>query len=117
MSSSPRVFYNHSRHTLEINNLKAPIDVLTFDGVEGLMRRARLPVSAIRKLADADAFRSLCLDRRAALWEAKALRDAPDLPLFQPGQDEGVEPLARLPQMPLCEQVVFVGGCATVACA
>ena len=36
MSSSPRVFYNHSRHTLEINNLKAPIDVLTFHGVEGL---------------------------------------------------------------------------------
>ncbi|MGO4004338.1 type VI secretion system Vgr family protein [Pseudomonas fluorescens] len=36
MSSSPRVFYNHSRHTLEINNLQAPIDVLTFDGVEGL---------------------------------------------------------------------------------
>lgn len=36
MSSSPRVFYNHSRHTLEINNFQAPIDVLTFDGVEGL---------------------------------------------------------------------------------
>ena len=36
MSSSPRVFCNHSRHTLVINNLQAPIDVFTFDGVEGL---------------------------------------------------------------------------------
>jgi error-prone DNA polymerase len=60
----------------------------------------------IRALAAADAFRSMGLDRRAALWEAKALRDAPDLPLFQPGQDEGSEPLTNLPQMPLCEHVV-----------
>jgi error-prone DNA polymerase len=60
----------------------------------------------IRALAAADAFRSMGLDRRAALWEAKALRDAPDLPLFQPGRDEGSEPLISLPQMPLCEQVV-----------
>ena len=30
------MFYNHRRHTLQINNLKAPIDVLAFDGVEGL---------------------------------------------------------------------------------
>ena len=71
-----------------------------------LAARAGVNGRTIRALAAADAFRSLCLDRRAALWEAKALRDAPDLPLFQPGQDEGVEPLARLPQMPLCEQVV-----------
>ena len=36
MSDKHRVFYNHSRHTLKINNLKAPVDVLAFDGVEGL---------------------------------------------------------------------------------
>lgn len=77
-----------------------------FVSLADLAARAGVNGRAIRALAAADAFRSLCLDRRAALWEAKALRDAPDLPLFQPGQDEGVEPLARLPQMPLCEQVV-----------
>jgi error-prone DNA polymerase len=77
-----------------------------FVSLADLAARAGVNGRTIRALAAADAFRSLCLDRRAALWEAKALRDAPDLPLFQPGQDEGVEPLARLPQMPLCEQVV-----------
>ncbi|HQU68105.1 MAG TPA: error-prone DNA polymerase [Albidovulum sp.] len=68
--------------------------------------RAGLNGRTIRALAAADAFRSMGLDRRAALWDAKALRDAPDLPLFQPGKDEGEEPVAHLPVMPLCEQVV-----------
>jgi error-prone DNA polymerase len=71
-----------------------------------LAARTHLNVGTIRTLAAADAFRSMRLDRRAALWEARALRDAPDLPLFQPGRDEGHEPLSSLPQMPLCEQVV-----------
>ncbi|MBI1216910.1 MAG: DNA polymerase III subunit alpha [Rhodobacteraceae bacterium] len=77
-----------------------------FASLADLADRAGLNGPTIRALAAADAFRSLGLDRRAALWEAKALRDAPDLPLFQPGCDEGTEPLTRLPQMPLCEQVV-----------
>ena len=77
-----------------------------FGSLADLANRAHLNARTIRTLASADAFRSMGLDRRAALWEAKALRDAPDLPLFQPGRDEGEEPLARLPQMPLCEQVV-----------
>jgi len=77
-----------------------------FASLPDLVARAGLNGRTIRALAAADAFRSIGLDRRAALWEAKALRDAPDLPLFQPGHDEGAEPLATLPQMPLCEQVV-----------
>jgi error-prone DNA polymerase len=77
-----------------------------FTSLADLAARTGLTSRAIRALAAADAFRSMALDRRAALWEAKALRDAPDLPLFQPGQDEGTEPLVPLPQMPLCEQVV-----------
>lgn len=68
--------------------------------------RAGLTGRFVHALAAADAFRSVGLDRRAALWEARALKDAPDLPLFQPGQDEGAEPLTALPQMPLCEHVV-----------
>jgi error-prone DNA polymerase len=49
------------------------------------------------------------LDRRAALWDSRALKQAPDLPLFAyaEARDEGseAEP-ARLPAMPLAEHVV-----------
>jgi len=57
-------------------------------------------------LAEADAMRSLFIDRRQALWEAKGLRDAPDLPLFQDHADEGTEATVPLPVMPTCEQVI-----------
>ena len=50
--------------------------------------------------------RSLWIDRRQALWEAKALRDAPDLPLFGEAPDEGTEMTVPLPAMPLPKQVV-----------
>src|SRR3546814_6940570 len=40
-----------------------------FDSVEALARRANLPQRALRLLADADAFGSLALSRREALWE------------------------------------------------
>ena len=65
-----------------------------------------LNVATIRRLAAADAFRSMDLDRRAALWDARALKDAPDLPLFRTERDEGTEPPTPLPAMPLCEHVV-----------
>jgi error-prone DNA polymerase len=49
------------------------------------------------------------LDRRAALWDSRALKQAPDLPLFAyaDARDEGaeIEP-AQLPAMPLAEHVV-----------
>ena len=77
-----------------------------FTRLSDLATRAGLNGRTIRALAAADAFRSMGLDRRAALWEAKALRDAPDLPLFQSGRDEEAEPPVSLPQMPLCEQVI-----------
>ena len=53
-------------------------------------------------------FAALGLNRRAALWEAKALRAPLPLPLFG-GDIEGegiIEPAAHLPQMGLGEQVV-----------
>ena len=71
---------------------------------EDLQRRARLGAAAIRRLAEGDAFGSTGRDRRAAMWDARALKDAPALPLF--AQDEGEEPAAPLPAMPVCEQVV-----------
>ncbi len=76
--------------------------------LEDLKTRARLDAGSLRRLAAADAFRSLTLDRRAALWDAAALKDAPNLPLFTASEtrDEGAETRVRLPEMPKCEQVV-----------
>jgi len=73
--------------------------------VADLKKRARLDAGTMRKLAAADAMRSMTLDRRQALWDARALRDVPDLPLFAE-KDEGTEARFELPQMPVCEHVV-----------
>ena len=77
--------------------------------VEQLRSRGGLPVHAVERLAEADAFRSIGLDRRAALWDARALKPAADLPLFAAAaaRDEGDEAeTAQLPAMPLSEHVV-----------
>ena len=76
--------------------------------VENLRERARLHTRPINQLAAADAFRSTGKDRRAALWDARALKQAPDLPLFTFGEhrDEGQEQPVLLPTMPECEHVV-----------
>jgi error-prone DNA polymerase len=44
--------------------------------------RVGLPRAALVSLAEADALRSLKLDRRAALWQVRGLSDMTDLPLF-----------------------------------
>ncbi|MTH65391.1 error-prone DNA polymerase [Paracoccus shanxieyensis] len=75
-----------------------------FADMADLKTRARLDARTIRLIAAADALRSVDLDRRAGLWQARALRDAPDLPLFD-DQPEGDEAPVTLPDMPLCEHV------------
>ena len=77
-----------------------------YTDVQDLKTRARIDAGTMRKLAAADAFRSMDLDRRQALWDARALRDAPDLPLFCDTRDEGSEAQFALPSMPICEHVV-----------
>jgi error-prone DNA polymerase len=80
-----------------------------YASVDELRARGRVPVHAIQRLAAADAFRSMGLDRRVALWDSRALRQAPDLPLFSYAEtrDQGAEnELAQLPAMPLSEHVV-----------
>jgi error-prone DNA polymerase len=77
--------------------------------VEELHRRGGVPPHAIVKLAEADCFRSMGLDRRQALWDARALRPVPELPLFAAARtrEEGEErDKAVLPTMPLAEHVV-----------
>lgn len=74
-----------------------------------LRTRAGLSPAVIERLAAADAFGSLALSRRDALWQARSLIAAPDLPLFAAMQarDEGVEAVrTRLPVMPMGEEVV-----------
>jgi error-prone DNA polymerase len=80
-----------------------------YASVEELRARGKMPVHAIQRLAAADAFRSIGLDRRAALWDSRALKAAPDLPLFAYAEahDEGTEDTpAELPAMPLAEHVI-----------
>ena len=79
-----------------------------YETVEELRSRARVSARGIELLASADAFRSIGLDRRAALWDARAIKNAPDLPLFTHGEtaDEGADTPVPLPAMPLSEHVI-----------
>jgi len=78
-----------------------------FDSVEALSTRAKLYGRPMRALADADTFRSIGLDRRAALWAVRRLPDDAPLPLFtiSDAHELGPEPDANLPEMPFGEQV------------
>ena len=80
----------------------------SFADVYDLWRRAGVRLETIERLAAADAFRSLGLDRRQGLWEVKALDGATPLPLFawSETREAGPEPPVALPQMPLSEHVV-----------
>ncbi len=80
-----------------------------YDSVRDVWLRSALPLSAIENLADVDAFRSLGLDRRDALWAARGLNRVggqEDLPLFATVADPTREPDVALPGMPLGEHVV-----------
>jgi error-prone DNA polymerase len=79
-----------------------------FTSLEDFARETKLPKRALILLADADAFRSLGLDRRSALWAVRRLPDDVPLPLFQStaAREQPDEGSAPLPQMPLSEEVV-----------
>ncbi|MEO1198285.1 MAG: error-prone DNA polymerase [Pseudomonadota bacterium] len=79
-----------------------------YDSAETLWRRARVPHRGLKLLADADAFRSINLDRRAALWAVRRLPDDIPLPLFEAAdrRELGDEPEVLLPDMTLAEHVV-----------
>ena len=79
-----------------------------FTDIEDVARRCALPARALHILADADAFRSIGLDRREALWAVRRLPDDRPLPLFAAAEarELGAEAEARLPAMPLSEHVV-----------
>ncbi|MFC7333049.1 error-prone DNA polymerase [Rhodocista pekingensis] len=76
-----------------------------YAGPRDLWHRTGLPTATLERLAAADAFRSLGLDRRQAHWAVEALGATPLL-LFAGGGDPGDGPAVDLPPMPAGEQVV-----------
>jgi error-prone DNA polymerase len=79
-----------------------------FSAMDDLVRHTGLERRAYEKLADADALRSLGLDRRQGLWEVRRLPSSDVLPLFAAADaaELGAEQDAPLPAMPLSEHVV-----------
>ena len=89
-----------------------------YDSVRDVWLRTGLSPRVLERLADADAFGSLGLTRREALWAAKALGRVgdsdDDLPLFSSSppplrgreKERSREPDISLPPMPLGEEVV-----------
>jgi error-prone DNA polymerase len=79
-----------------------------FTSLEDFARDTALPKRALILLADADAFRSIGLDRRAALWAVRRLPDDVPLPLFETAaaREQPDEQAKPLPSMPLSEHVV-----------
>ena len=78
-----------------------------YDSIETLARKAMLPSRALRLLADADAFGSLSLNRRDALWAVRRTH-GDVLPLFAAAdaRELGEEPAVSLPLMAEAENVV-----------
>lgn len=65
-----------------------------------------ISVATLERLANADCFRSIGMDRRQALWEVAALKDRP-IGAFQGQASESeFEPQIKLPLMRLSEHVV-----------
>jgi error-prone DNA polymerase len=79
-----------------------------FTSLEDFARDTALPKRALILLADADAFRSIGLDRRAALWAVRRLPDDVPLPLFEAAtaREQPDEDAKPLPAMPMAEHVV-----------
>jgi error-prone DNA polymerase len=79
----------------------------SYASIDDMRERGRVPPPMLRRLADADAFRSLNQDRRQALWDVRRLPDDDLLPLFAAAnaRELGKEPASDLPDMPLHEHV------------
>jgi error-prone DNA polymerase len=80
-----------------------------YDSVRDVWLRGGLSPAAIERLAGADAFRSIGLDRRDALWAARGLNRVggqEDAPLFSYASGPSHEPDVHLPPLRLGEQVV-----------
>jgi error-prone DNA polymerase len=76
-----------------------------YESIPDLHRRSGVPVAALERLAEADAFQALRLPRRQAVWAIRGLSDS-RLPLFEHVDNETTEPVIRLPPMTRGREVV-----------
>lgn len=94
----------------EVQMLMAARDMFTDDNL--VIKRlpqlldAGVSLNALEQLADADAFRSIGLDRRQALWEVAALTDHAQGLFAGQEMDNTSERNIQLPQMTLSQHVV-----------
>ncbi len=70
-----------------------------YASVEEVWRRAGVPAAALERLAEADAFHGMGLDRRQALWQVRALAETV-LPLFA-AADAGGRPRPEIVEAPI----------------
>ncbi|MDZ4754583.1 MAG: error-prone DNA polymerase [Phycisphaerae bacterium] len=73
----------------------------SFTDVESLWRASGVSVAALRRIAAADAFRSMGLARQQALWQIRALRDDA-LPMFvalEEAKEEATDVRSTLPRV------------------
>ncbi len=92
----------------EMETLVARRDA-SYDSLRDVWLRGGVSLGAIEKLADADAFCSIGLDRRDALWAARGLNRVggqENLPLFDCKTTRATEPDFTLPPMPIGEHVI-----------
>jgi error-prone DNA polymerase len=77
-----------------------------FASIDDVWTRSAVPAAALEKLADADAFQALGLDRRQALWKIRGLGGGKPLPLFAFAEARGQEPEVTLTPLTAGREVV-----------
>jgi error-prone DNA polymerase len=77
-----------------------------FASIDDVWTRSGVPAAALEKLADADAFQALGLDRRQALWKIRGLGGGKPLPLFAFADARGQEPEVALTALTAGREVV-----------
>ncbi len=75
-----------------------------FRSVAEVQRRSGLTKAVLERLARADAFNSMQMERRPGLWSVRGLEDDA-LPLFDAITTPRIEPVVRLPDMAMGEAV------------
>jgi error-prone DNA polymerase len=76
-----------------------------FTSIEEFHQITGLPVTTVKRLAEADAFGSVGDSRRPAVWNTLPLRDA-DAPLFDSHLTTPHSPPPHLPEMPIGQEVM-----------
>ncbi|RDE05638.1 error-prone DNA polymerase [Sphingomonas aracearum] len=85
----------HGVSTIHAARILAARAQAPFRSVEDLWRRSGVPLATLEKLAKADAFAGMGLDRRQALWAIRGLGETP-LPLLA-GIERREEPVSLVP--------------------